>query len=97
MSLSPEAVQKVARLSRLKLTAQEQSQFATQLGQILDYVNLLSEAPTQDVEPLAHIAELTNVFRSDEPQPSLSRADALRNAPKADGKYFQVPAILEGA
>lgn len=97
MTLSSDDVQKVARLARLRLTDQELHQFRGQLGAILDYVDLLNELNTDDVEPMAHAADLANVFRADEPRPSLSRAEALQNAPKADGKYFLVPQILEGA
>lgn len=97
MSLTPEDVRKVARLARLRLTAEEESQFAGQLGQILDYVALLNELPTDGVEPMAHAADVTNVFRPDSLQPSLPRERALQNAPQSDGRCFLVPQILEGA
>ena len=95
--LTKEAVTKVALLSRLKLSDAELELFTTQLGQVLGYVELLNELSTNDVEPMAHVAEIANVFRPDELQPSLSRADALANAPKSDGKFFVVPQILEEA
>jgi len=97
MSLSPDDVLKVARLSRLKLTPEELERFGGQLGQILDYVHQLDEIETSAVEPMAHAGALLNVFRADEPAESLDRREALKNAPKADGKYFLVPQILEGA
>jgi aspartyl-tRNA(Asn)/glutamyl-tRNA(Gln) amidotransferase subunit C len=89
------AVQKVAHLSRLKLTDEEVARFGRQLGDVLKYVELLNTVDTTGVEPMAHAVETTNVFRADEERPSLSRADALANAPKADGRYFLVPQILE--
>ena len=95
MALSTDDVRKVAKLARLKLTPPEEELLAGQLGNILDYVALLNEVDTSDVEPMAHAAGLSNVFRPDEPRPSLDRADALRNAPKTDGKFFLVPQILE--
>jgi aspartyl-tRNA(Asn)/glutamyl-tRNA(Gln) amidotransferase subunit C len=97
MSLSANDVQKVARLSRLRLSENELQQFSQQLGTILDYVDLLNEVNTADVEPMAHAATIQNVFREDQPQPSLDRSAALQNAPQSDGKYFLVPQILEGA
>lgn len=97
MTLSPDDVRKVAKLARLKLSPGEEQQFALQLGQILDYVELLNEVATVDVEPLAHVAGLRNVFRLDRSCPSLDRSDALANAPKTDGTYFLVPQILEDA
>jgi aspartyl-tRNA(Asn)/glutamyl-tRNA(Gln) amidotransferase subunit C len=89
-------VAKVALLARLKLTDAELDLFASQLGQVLGYVGILNEVDTSAVEPLAHAVELENAFREDEIQPSLSREEALANAPKSDGKSFLVPAILEG-
>lgn len=97
MTLSMEDVKKVAKLARLKLTPVEEQQFALQLGQILEYVEMLNEVDTEGVAPLAHTADVTNVFRADVVQPSLDRELALQNAPKADGSYFLVPQILEGA
>lgn len=95
MSLSRDDTAKVARLARLKLTDAELESFTSQLGRILDYVAILDELNVDDVEPMVHAVELSNVLRPDELAPSLPRAAALQNAPKTDGKYFLVPAIIE--
>lgn len=95
--LTKATVAKVALLSRLKLTDVELDLFTTQLGQVLGYVDLLSELDTDTIEPMAHVADLSNVFRDDKRKPSLPRAASLSNAPKTDGKYFVVPQILEEA
>ncbi|MEW4489014.1 Asp-tRNA(Asn)/Glu-tRNA(Gln) amidotransferase subunit GatC [Thalassoglobus sp. JC818] len=97
MQLTIEDVRKVAKLARLKLTPQEEELFVDQLGNILSYVEQLNEVDTENVAPMAHTAELTNVFRTDKLQKSIDRQDALSNAPSTDGKYFLVPQILEGA
>ena len=88
-------VRKVARLARLALTDEELTTYGQQLTQILEYVDVLNEVDIDDVEPMSHAVELKNVFREDERQPSLDRSEALSNAPKTDGKFFQVPQILE--
>lgn len=93
--LTKETVTKVAHLARLKLTDAELDLFTTQLGHVLGYVELLNELDTSSVQPMAHVADIANVFRDDEVRPSLPRAAALSNAPKSDGKYFVVPQILE--
>lgn len=95
--LSPEDVQKVATLARLKLTEEELQQIGQQLGAILDYVAVLDEVDVSNIEPMAHVADVSNAFRADETRPSLPREDSLSNAPKTDGKYFLVPQILENA
>ena len=96
-ALTPDEVRKVAILSRLKLTEAEVQTMTSQLGKVLDYVAILNEVAIEDVEPMAHAAELSNVFREDEPGLSLSREQALANAPKTDGRFFLVPQILEGS
>ncbi len=65
-----------------------------QLGKILDYVDKLSELETGAVAPMAHAVELTNVFAADELRPSLTRDEALANAPKRDAECYRVPAVL---
>jgi aspartyl-tRNA(Asn)/glutamyl-tRNA(Gln) amidotransferase subunit C len=94
MSLSRDDVEKVALLGRLRLSPQELDTMTAQLGAIVGYVDLLAELNTEDVEPMAHAVELTNVFRSDEERPSLSLAEALANAPHQDGQFYLVPAVL---
>lgn len=93
--LSADEVRKVAALARLELSPDEVSAFAGQLGGILDYIRQLDEVSTEGVEPMAHAIEVRDVFRDDTPVPSLSRQDALANAPKQDSRYFVVPAILD--
>lgn len=94
--LTPDDVRKVAELAQLEIAPESLEAVATQLSSILDYVEILGEVNTEGVEPLAHPLELVNVFREDEPTEMLPRELALKNAPKTDGKYFIVPAILEG-
>jgi aspartyl-tRNA(Asn)/glutamyl-tRNA(Gln) amidotransferase subunit C len=94
MSLTREDVEKVSLLARLKLSDDELALMTVQLGQIVEYVEQLGELETDDVEPMAHAVEVTNVFRPDELRESLSREAALSNSPKADGECYLVPAVL---
>lgn len=96
MPLPRETVLKVATLARLRLDESEVAAMSDQLGAILDYVARLESIDTSNVEPMVHAIELTNVLRDDVTQPSLTRTAALQNAPRQDGKYFLVPAIIEG-
>jgi aspartyl-tRNA(Asn)/glutamyl-tRNA(Gln) amidotransferase subunit C len=93
--LSADDVQKVARLARLKLSDADVEKFSRQLGNVLAYIQQLNEVSTDGVEPMVHAVPVENVLRDDTLQPSLPRAAALQNAPRADGKYFLVPQILD--
>ncbi len=95
--LDLDAVKKVAQLANLELSETELQEMAKHLGGILDYVEVLKQVDTENIEPLAHPIEVVNVFRDDEPTEMLPREQALQNAPETDGKYFVVPAILNSA
>jgi aspartyl-tRNA(Asn)/glutamyl-tRNA(Gln) amidotransferase subunit C len=95
MSLSPDDVRWVAHLARLELSAEELATMTRQLSAILEYVDLLKQVNTDGIEPLAHPLPLQNVFREDEPAPSLSVNAALANAPQRHGDFYSVPAVLE--
>lgn len=94
MSLTRADVEKVSLLGRLLLTPAELERMTVQLGQVVDYMNLLAELDTEGVQPMAHAIELANVFRDDVVQPSLPREQALANAPQHDRECYLVPAVL---
>lgn len=94
MSLTRADVEKVALLARLELAPEELDTMTSQLARIVDYVQQLALLPTDDVAPMAHAVELTNVFARDEERPSLPREAALANSPKHDAECFRVPAVL---
>ena len=94
MNLARAEVERVSLLARLELTEAELTAMTEQLGQVIGYMDLLSELDTEDVEPMAHAVELSNVFRPDELRASYNRLDMLARAPHADGEFYLVPAVL---
>lgn len=88
-------VEYVAGLAQIALDDAEKSRLAEELSKILGYMESLNDLDTEGVEPMMHAMPLTNVFREDVVLPSLSRDEALHNAPSHDGEYFLVPKILE--
>ena len=100
MSLSVEQVAWVAHLARLELTNEELATMTGQLNSIVDYVAQLQKVDTEGVEPMAHALPVHNVFREDEPAPSLPPEEALANAPDhritPKGEHFYgVPAVFD--
>ena len=93
--ISEAQVAHVARLARLALDADEQQRLTEQLNAILAYMEQLNEAPTENVEPTAHVFDLVNVYRADEPRRTLPTDAALSNAPETKQRFFVVPRIVE--
>lgn len=89
-----EQVHKVALLARLELTPEEEEQFTTQLGSILDYIEQLNELDVSDVIPTTRAIDVSNITREDNLQPYSERDAILQNAPEQEGEFFKVPKIL---
>jgi aspartyl-tRNA(Asn)/glutamyl-tRNA(Gln) amidotransferase subunit C len=94
MSISRAEVEKVSLLARLSLSDDELDRMTRQMGDILGYVDLLSELNTEAIEPMAHALDVSNAFRDDVVCASLDREAALSNAPRHDGECYLVPAVL---
>lgn len=88
-------VKKIAHLARIQLTTGEEEKLGKQLDQILNYIEKLSEADIEGVEPTAHAFPLVNVTRPDVTKPSLPHEDAMKNAPAKARGLFTVPKIVE--
>jgi aspartyl-tRNA(Asn)/glutamyl-tRNA(Gln) amidotransferase subunit C len=88
-------IEHVARLARIALTDDEKAMLRDQLGLILEHAARVSEVAADDVPPAASAIPLANVFREDEPEPSLSQEVALANAPAAVDGRFAVPKVAE--
>ena len=93
--ITKEDVEYVAGLAQLALDDAAKERLAAEMGEILGYMDKLNELNTDNIEPMVHAQEMTNVYRNDQVEPSLERDEALRNAPRTDGEYFLVPRILE--
>jgi aspartyl-tRNA(Asn)/glutamyl-tRNA(Gln) amidotransferase subunit C len=95
MKLSREEVLHIARLARMALTEEEIIRLSGQLSSLLEHFEVLQEVNTDNVEPMAQSVELRSVMREDNVVPSLPPEDVLANAPRREGEYFRVRAVLE--
>jgi aspartyl-tRNA(Asn)/glutamyl-tRNA(Gln) amidotransferase subunit C len=93
MTITREEVRHVARLARLEIPDGEIDRLRGELEAILDAVGKVAELDLADVPPTSHPLDLVNVWANDEPRPSLSAEDALKNAPDAAEGAFRVPAV----
>lgn len=93
-ALDQAEVQKVANLARLALTSEEETAFAGQLSNMLDYFEQLSELDTDGVEPTTRAIDVSNITRTDELKSEVEPAAMLAIAPEPDGEFFRVPQIM---
>ncbi|MEB3826451.1 Asp-tRNA(Asn)/Glu-tRNA(Gln) amidotransferase subunit GatC [Phormidium sp. CCY1219] len=90
-----EQVRKVAHLARLDLTEEEEEKFTSQLDDILEYFEQLSELDTENVKPTTRAIDVSNVTRPDRLEPFRDREAILNAAPDREDDFFKVPQILQ--
>ena len=95
MAVTLEDVRKVAHLSRLSFSAEEEARLVDELNRILGFMEKLNELNTEGVPPTSHVLPISNVFREDGVVPSLPQDELLANAPSKRGGYFRVPKVIE--
>jgi aspartyl-tRNA(Asn)/glutamyl-tRNA(Gln) amidotransferase subunit C len=95
MKLTRESVQRVAMLARLRLTADEESEFTRQLDDILAYMDKLNELDTANVELFNHAIDNLSALRDDKVTNRPNTDALLANAPDRDETFFKVPKIIE--
>lgn len=95
MSLDKDQVQHIAMLARLRLADDEFAETQDKLSRIVDFVDHLSTAPTDEVVPMAHPLNQSQRLRPDQVTEPDERERVQENAPSvADGLYL-VPKVLE--
>ena len=95
MNITPELIDYLSELSRLRLPEEEKAAMTVELERILAYMDTLNQLDTKDVEPMSHVFPVKNVMRPDTVEPSADRAELLANAPVPDQEAFLVPKTVE--
>lgn len=85
----------VAKLASLPLKKEEIEKLQKQLSAILGYISKLNELNTKNIEETSQVTALENITRSDNPSPSLSQEEVLKNAKNKHNGFFKVKALFE--
>ena len=95
MSLTPEEINKVATLARLRLTPEEAVRHAETISAVLDYMTILNEVDTSQVEPTFQVTGLKEIMRADVTEVSPLSEKLIAQFPQIENKSLVVPAVFE--
>jgi aspartyl-tRNA(Asn)/glutamyl-tRNA(Gln) amidotransferase subunit C len=95
MEVNDAMIDKLAHLSRLQFNESEKAEIKNDLQRMIAFVEKLNELNLDNVEPLLHVSEEVNVLREDKIKGSISREEALKNAPLHDEQFFKVPKVIK--
>ena len=95
MTVTTELIDNLAKLARLEISETDKAGFKNDLEQMIGFINKLNELDTEGVEPLMHMSPRVNVLREDVVQGSITREEALLNAPNKNSEFFLVPKVIK--
>lgn len=93
--LTADDVRHIALLARIGMTDEDVENMRTDLSNIMDQFEALTEVDTEGVEPTGHSSDVTSVMRDDVSRPSLPKEDVLANAPNREDDRIRVKAVME--
>lgn len=91
MQVTDELIDYLCGLARLPINEEEREAEKQEISKIIDYMDMLNEVDTKEIEAMSHAFPIKNVFRLDEGAESAARDDVLLNAPHQKDGCFQVP------
>jgi aspartyl-tRNA(Asn)/glutamyl-tRNA(Gln) amidotransferase subunit C len=95
MQIDEATVRHVARLARIKVSAEETANLKRELTAILQWVEQLGEVDTSGVEPMTRVGDMKLPRRKDEVTDGDMAGAIVANAPLTEDNYFLVPKVVE--
>jgi aspartyl-tRNA(Asn)/glutamyl-tRNA(Gln) amidotransferase subunit C len=96
MKIDSALIDRLAELSKLEFNETEKDAIREDLQKMLNFINKLNEVETQGYEPLIFMTDELNQYREDVAEHTITKEEALKNAPKKDSDYFKVPKVIGG-
>jgi aspartyl-tRNA(Asn)/glutamyl-tRNA(Gln) amidotransferase subunit C len=94
MKITDEIVEHIAHLARLEFIGDEKQEIKQDMEKIINFMDALNSVDTSGVEPLIFMSDEVNVLREDVAVETISKNEALKNAPKKDSDYIRIPKVL---
>lgn len=95
MQVDDTTVRRIARLARIKITADEAKGLQTELAGILNWVAQLNEVDTTGVEPMTRVVPIELKQREDVVTDGGIADEVTANAPERTDHFFVVPKVVE--
>lgn len=95
MQVDQATVRRIARLARIRISDSEAQGLEKELSGILDWVAMLDEVDTRDVEPMTRVVPIELKQRKDVVDDGGKADEVTANAPMAEHHFFVVPKVVE--
>ncbi len=94
MQVSKEEILHIANLAHLELEESEIDNYILHLQDILNFANIVNNAPVEELDITIGTNEAKNVFRKDEVKIFENNESLLQNASQKEQNMFKIPKVL---
>ena len=94
MKVSKEEILHIANLSDLYLEEKEIDSYILHLQDILNFANIVNNAPVEGLDITVGSNQAKNVFRKDEIKLFEDNKGLLQNAPEKEQNMFKIPKVI---
>ena len=94
MKVSKEEILHIAKLANLELEECEVEKYQLHLQDILNFANIVNNAPVDDLKVTIGANEAKNVFRKDEIEVFEDKEALLQNAVTQEQNMFKIPKVI---
>ena len=94
MEISKDEIKHIANLADLEISEEEIEKYIANLEDILNFANIVNDAPIDGLGITIGANEKKNVFRKDEIKIFEDREQLLANAPDAEQNMFKIPKVI---
>jgi aspartyl-tRNA(Asn)/glutamyl-tRNA(Gln) amidotransferase subunit C len=95
MSLSPDQIERLARLARIALGPAEEAAVVDQLNRVLGLIDQMRAVDTAGIEPMSHPVDVAQRQRPDLVTETDQRELFQAAAPAVEAGLYLVPRVLE--
>ncbi len=95
MKVSKEELLHIANLAQLNLKEEEIGNYLQNLEEILNFANIVNNAPVDELDITIGANEAKNVFRKDEVKVFEDNEALLANAVSKELNMFKIPKVIQ--
>lgn len=95
MKVSKEEILHIAKLAHLRIKEEEVDTYLLHLQDILNFANIVNNAPVEGLDETIGANDNYNVFRKDEINQFEDRELLLQNAPEQERGMFKIPKVIQ--
>ena len=94
MKISKEEILRIAELADLEIEENQIENYMLNLEEILNFANIINNAPIDGLDVTIGANEEKNVFRKDEIKLFKDNEALLQNAPSKEQNMFKIPKVI---